>query len=365
MGARLTSLRELPAAIASLAGDGRERATRLFDVTVATAHTDPPPELVPWLVTTFGSEAAVRAQTVIRVTNRATLDSTLFAPLRVKRPIDGPSGVASLADLIAETEGDPFCDAETGTPANAFGRVRGARMLSGANAAAADVHHAVLVFESHDPLAFDTELVADLLTTGRAWADAARASDPTAANYLLIWNCLWRAGGSIVHGHAQVLLGAGAHYARLERMRRDAAAYRAEHGSELLDDLVAVHRDLELTIEGRDGVIVLAHLTPTKEREAIVIGPAGMDERDPAFAEGVASTLISFRDRIGVRSFNLALWRAPLDESPDWLWLRPMARVVDRGDLASRPSDIGAMELFATPIVGSDPFELAAALRGA
>ncbi|HMD11248.1 MAG TPA: hypothetical protein VKG90_02845, partial [Marmoricola sp.] len=110
MGARLTSLRELPAAIASLAGDARERATRLYDVTVATADTDPPLELVPWLVTTFGSEAAVRAQTVIRVTNRATLDSTLFAPLRAKRPIDGPSGVASLADLIAETEGDPFCD---------------------------------------------------------------------------------------------------------------------------------------------------------------------------------------------------------------------------------------------------------------
>ena len=365
MGARLTSLRDLPAAIASLTGDAGDRATRLYEVTVATAHTEPPPELAPWLVTTFGSEGAVRDQTVIRVTNRTTLDSTLFAPLRAQRPIDGSSGAASLADLIAETEGDPFCDAETGTPANAFGRVRGARMISGANAAAADIHHAVLVFESHDPLAFDAELVADLLTTGRAWADAARAWDPTAANYLLIWNCLWRAGGSIVHGHAQVLLGAGAHYARLERMRRDAAAYRGEHGSELLDDLIAVHRDLELTIEGRDGVIVLAHLTPTKEREAIVVGPAGMDERDPAFAEGVASTLIALRDRIGVRSFNLALWRPPLDESPDWRWLRPMARIVDRGDLASRPSDIGAMELFATPIVGADPFELAAALRGA
>jgi hypothetical protein len=346
-----------------LDGATRERATRLYDVSVVTARTDPPAELIAWLVATFGSEAAVREQTVVRITNRATLESTLFAPLRAHRPVDGPGPRRNLADEIAATEGDPFCEPLTGTPANDFGRVRGARMVSGANAAAADAHHAVLVFDAHDPLAFDVELVADLLSTGRAWADAARAADPAAAHYLLIWNCLWRAGGSIVHGHAQALLGAGAHYARLERLRRDAAAYRSAHGAELLGEMVDVHRDLGLTIDGRDGVTVLAHLTPIKEREAIVIGPVGMDERDPAFAERVAATLMAFRDRIGVRSFNLALWRPPLDADPAWSWLRPMARIVDRGNLASRPSDIGAMELFATPIVGTDPYEVIAALR--
>ncbi|HEX5039153.1 MAG TPA: hypothetical protein VFW95_03350 [Candidatus Limnocylindria bacterium] len=363
MGAGLISLADLPAAIERLDESARERATRLYDVRVVTARTDPPAELVPWLVDTFGSEAAVREQTVVRVTNRATLESTLYAPLRAHRPVDGPGAGRELAEEITATEGDPFCDPLTGTPANAFGRVRGARMISGANAAAADAHHAVIVFESHDPLAFDPDLVADLLTTGRAWADAARASDPAATHYLLIWNCLWRAGGSIVHGHAQALLGTGAHYARLERLRRDADAYRSAHNGELLDDMVDIHRDLGLTTGGRDGVTVIAHLTPVKEREAMVIGPVGMDERDPAFAERVAETLMAFRDRVGVRSFNLALWRPPLDGPPEWRWLRPMARIVDRGDLASRPSDIGAMELFATPIVGTDPYELIAALR--
>ena len=41
----------------------------------------------------------------------------------------------------------------------------------------------------------------------------------------------------------------------------------------------------------------------------------------------------------------------------------PIARIVDRGDPFQRPSDIGAMELYATPIVGSDPYELIDALR--
>jgi hypothetical protein len=363
VGARLTTLRDLPAAIEGLAGPARERAERLYEVRLATARTDPPPELAPWLASTFGSEEAVRAQTVIRITNRATLESTLFAPLRGRRPIDGPASGARLADEIAATEGDPFCEPETGTPANAFGRVRGARMVTGANAAAADAHHGVLVFEDHDPLAFDADLVADLLATGRAWADAAHASDPLASYYLLVWNCLWRAGGSIVHGHAQALLGAGSHYARVERLRRDAEAYRSTQGAELLDDLVDVHRDLGLGVERDGGVMVLAHLTPVKEHETIVMGPAGMDERDPAFVDGLATTLLAFRDQIGVRSFNLALWRRPLGTDPAWRWLRPMARIVDRGDLAQRPSDIGAMELYATPIVGSDPYELIAALR--
>lgn len=365
LGARLTSLIELPAALERLPAPARERAARLLDVEVSSARIDPPAELIPWLVATFGSEDAVREQVVVRVTNRATLESTLFAPLRARRPLDGPTDRQELDAQIAETQGDPFCEPEAGTPANAFGRVRGRRMVSGANAAAADRHHAVLVFDEHDPLAFDADLVTDLFATGRAWADAARASDPAAANYLLIWNCLWRAGGSIVHGHAQALLGAGAHYARLERLRRDAEAYRSTHGVELVDDLVAVHRDVGLAIDGRDGVAVMAHLTPVKEREAIVVGPLGMDERDPAFGEAVAATLMTLRDRVGVRSFNLALWRPPLDGHPTWRWLRPMVRIVDRGDLASRPSDIGSMELFATPIVGTDPFTLAAALREA
>jgi hypothetical protein len=231
-------------------------------------------------------------------------------------------------------------------------------MMSGANAAAADAHHAVLVFDTHDPLAFDADLVADLFGTARAWAERARATDATAGNYLVLWNCLWRAGGSIVHGHAQAMLGSGPHYARLERLRRDVAA----HDGDLTADLVDVHRDLGLAVD-RDGVAILAHVTPVKEREILVVGASGMDERDPAFTAAVAHALITYRDRIGVRSFNLVLWRPPLAGPAGWEWLPPIVRMVDRGDSFQRPSDIGAMELYATPIVGSDPYDLIDALR--
>ena len=301
---------------------------------------------------------------MVRVTNRATLEAAIFAPLRSRRPVDGPTRARDLATEIAATAGDPFCDAVHETPADAFGRVRGAKMISGANAAMADAHHAVLVFNEHDPLAFDAALVADLFDTGRAWADRARAGDPDAGAYLLIWNCLWRAGGSIVHGHAQALLGS-AHHARVERFRRDAELYRATHGADLARDLVTLHRDLGLALE-RDGIAILSHLVPVKEREVLIVGPPGTDERATAFIGAVTRALLAYRDRIGVRSFNLALWRPPLtaDGAPPsgWEAFPTIVRVVDRGDPFSRPSDIGAMELYGTPIVGSDPFEVIAAL---
>src|SRR5688572_1667306 len=367
LGAGLSSVLDLPARIADLDEEARARADRLLDVRVVTGRTDPPPELEPWLSAQFGSVSAVREQTIVKVTNLVTLEATLFAPLRARRPVDGTGRPGDLAAEIAATEGDPFCSPETGTPAHAFGRIHGAHMVTGANAALADANHAVIVFDDHDPLAFDAALVTDLFETCRAWADRSRQDDPAAANYLLLWNCLWRAGGSIIHGHAQALLGAGRHYEHIDRLRRDVASYAARHGGDLVEELVAVHRSVGLTIEMADGVTLVANLTPRKERELLLVGSAGMEETEPRFADALARTLVAYRDRIGVRSFNLALWRPPLgaDTTRDAGWDAnpPMVRLVDRGDPFSRPSDIGAMELYGTPIVGSDPYDLIEALR--
>lgn len=341
----------------------QERAARLVEARFVRGRTDPPPELHDWLRERFGSVEAVRDQSMIHVTNLAIGESTIFSPLRARRPIDRAGTAPDLHAELTEHEGDPFCNPTTGTPADSFGRVTGDHVITGANAALADAHHAVLVFDRHDPLAFDRGLVADVLRTGRAWAERARGSDASAVNYLLIWNCLWRAGGSIVHGHAQALLGSGSHYQHLERFRRDVAAYAATHGGDLVEELVAVHRSLGLAIDVADGVTLLASLTPRKERELWLVAEAGTEETAPAFADALGRTLEAYRDRVGVQSFNLAVWRPPLGDPDGWDGVPPIVRLVDRGDPASRPSDIGAMELFGTPIVSSDPFELIEQLR--
>jgi len=363
---RLSSVSQLPALIAGLPSEARARVERLFSVLLVNGQSDPPPEMTEWLIRHFGSVEAVRNQTVVRVTNRWTLDGTHFSLLRGRRPMEG-SSTGEFAKIVAESEGGPFCSPETDTPADSWGRVRGRHAVTGANAAQYDAHHGVIVFDHHDPLAFTADSVEDLFEVARSWAEHSRAADPEASVYLLIWNCGWRAGGSVVHGHAQVLLGPDGHYARVERLRRDATAYRQATGEPYLADLVAAHRDLGLVAHEADGVTVLASLTPIKERELLVVGPPGMDERATAFSGIVARTLLAYRDELGVRAFNLALHRPPLGEQAGAGWddIGPMVRIVDRGDPASRNSDIGAMELFVGSVVGSDPFATAARLREA
>lgn len=360
------SVLELPGRIAALPADARARVDRLFRVEVAEGTAAPPPEMHDWLRQQFGSVEAVERQSVVRITNRWTLDGSLFSPLRGRRPVQNGRS-RTWEEQVAGTRGDPFCDPEHRTPADAWGRVRGRHMISGANAAMYDAHHGVLVFNEHDPLAFGREQVVEMLHVGREWAERSRAKDPEAANYLLIWNCGPRAGGSVVHGHAQVLLGRGAHYPQVERLRRDAASYAAATGGDYLTDLVACHRELGLVVSEAYGVTTYASLTPVKERELVVTGPPGMDEREDAFAGAVAGLVLAARDVLGMRAFNLALHRPPLGrKSADgWERIGPIVHLVDRGDPGSTASDIGAMELYGASVVGGDPFDISKRLRDA
>jgi hypothetical protein len=361
----VSRIADLPRLVERLAPDDRRRANDLYQVAAVTGRLTTPPDLRDWMVRQFGSVEAAEQQRIVRVMDRWSLDGALFSPLRGSRPQAAGSGGA-FRRRVAETVGDEFCHPETGTPADTWGRVRGRRTITAANAAMYEGRHGVVVFDEHDPMAFDEELVMDLLDTGRAWAERGRALEPEASAYLLIWNGGPRAGGSIVHGHAQVTLGRD-HYPRVERARRAAAAYAAQTGGSYFADIVAVHRALGLVVAEAGGVATVSTLSPVKERELLVIGQPGMDEREPAFAATVARTAVAYRDVLGVRAFNLALHRPPIDPAiaatDGWEGMPPVVHLVDRGDPDSHSSDIGAMELYAAPVVGADPFAVAGALR--
>ncbi len=362
IGGQTARIADLPETVAALGDAARGRIERLFEIQRSVGTTEPPATMDDWLEERFGSVEAVRTQTIVRVVDRWSLDGTLFSGLRAHRPMEVADDDGTTTDVGGS---DAFCDPEEQTPAAGWGRVRGVHAITGANAAKYDAHHAVIVFDRHDPLAFDRETVVDLFNVGRLWAERAGADDPDATAYLLTWNCGWRAGASVRHGHAQALLGHG-HYPRVARLRRDAAAYRAATGGAYLADLVAAHRDLGLVVD-HGPVAVVAALNPVKERELLVVGPPGMDERE-AFAGVVGETLVAFREVVGVRSFNLALHRPPLfGRSPGDGWddIGPVVHVVDRGSPSVRSSDIGSMELFAASVVSADPFALARQLRDA
>ena len=351
---------ELPRRIAALPADARAAAERLYRVTATTGTLVPPEEMRPWIERLFGSVEAVRAQRIVRVTDRITLEGALFNELRAMRPME-VKGAAEVAETIAKAAGDPFCHPETGTPADEFGRIRGTGGVTAANIAKYDGYHGVLVFAAHDPLApLDGAAVAAHFATARRWAEAAIDRDPGAPYYFLMWNCLWRAGGSIVHGHMQMTTTAGMHYPKIERLRRAALGYHEATGHDYFDDLWLVHDALGLGLTV-DGARVVATLTPVKEREVVVLGRPGQDEQ--TLAGGVARAIAALRG-LGMVAHDLALYVPPLRPTDEhWERFPPIVRLVDRGDPGNRTCDIGSMELYAASVIAADPYGVAAALR--
>ena len=351
---------DLPALFGGLPPEDRALAERIFGVSATTGRLDPPEGMRAWIERSFGSVDAVTEQRIVKVTDRITLEGTLFNELRASRPLD--TGVSLDLDReISATEGDPFCRPEEGTPADVFGRVKGAHATTASNIAKYDGFHGVVVFDDHNPLHLTPEKVSDYVSTGLAWCREALEADPEAKYPFLMWNCLWRAGGSIIHGHAQATATREAHYPKVERLRRAAAGYRSEHGSDYFGDLHRVHGALGLGVPAEEGVRAFASLTPVKEKELVVLGA---DPHDPALHRTVGALLQSFVRDLGARAFNVAFYMPPLAPADeDWTGFPAVVRIVDRGDPANRTSDIGAMELYAAPVVASDPFRIAEALR--
>lgn len=346
--------------VAALSPDEQALFGRLYFLGLSTGELLPPPTMHRWIERYFGAVEAVLRQRIVRVTNRVTLEGSLFNALRARRPIENRIPV-QLDDEIARTEGGPFSSPLTGTPADTFGRVEGTHSITASNIAKYDGYHGLVIFNQHHPLLFDEESIADYLDVGRRWAELAHQQDASAIYYFFMWNCLWRSGASIPHGHAQVSLTRGMHYAKIEAYRQAIERYRRQHNRSYVDDLWRVHSALGLGLE-RHGCRIMLHLTPIKEKETLIVGAAV----DADFVRAVHEVLRCYVDQLGVVSFNLVIYQPPFAAArapEDWSDFPVMARIVDRGDPINRTSDFGSMELYASSVIASDPFRVADVLR--
>lgn len=359
-GAHLVAQRsivDLLEIVDALPADAQARVRRLFQIESTVGQLVPPEHMYRWIERYFGSVDAVREQKVVKVTNKVTLDETLFNELRARRPLEARIPV-ELADEIAKTAPDPFCEPELNTPADTFGRIHGEHSITASNIAKYDGFHGVVIFDEHDPLAFTEGLVLDAVRVAQEWFQTSHQADPTALYPLFMWNCLWKSGASIPHGHAQVSLTHGMHYAKIERTRRAALDYRRETGASYFDDVYEAHAVLGLGAE-LGPARIMANLTPLKEKELVITAPAVTDD----LARVMYQALRCLVERLNVVSFNVVMWLPPLGETKeDWSEMPVVVRMVDRGDPLNRTSDFGAMELYAASVVSSDPFRVAEVL---
>lgn len=350
----------LEARIDNLPDGAREIFQRIFHVRTSVGCLKPPESMRAWLTEQFGSVEVVRSQQIVKVTNTITWDGALFNELRARRPIEARSD-QSVVDAVMAQAGDRFCHPLDSTPEDVFGRVQGRHAITASNVAKYDALHGVVIFERHNPFEFTADEVLDYVNTALQWGQRAHAHDPEAKYFFFMWNCLWKAGASVVHGHSQVVVTQDMHYAKIEELRRDSLAYTREHGRNYFEDLYDVHAALDLGFRWR-GIRILACLTPTKERETWLIANAMREGLKRALYRVLQAFLVQF----DVTSFNVALYTPPTaDVEEEWGHFPTIFRVVDRGDPMKRTADIGAMELYAAPVISADPFSVADQLRKA
>jgi hypothetical protein len=202
------SIMQIEDAVEALGHEEHARFHRIFHVSSTSGRLVPPDAMIPWIEKQFGSVEPTLDQKIIKVTNVVTLEGVLFNWLRSSRPMWRQE--IHLDEELERTSSDPLHDPYNGTPEDTFGRVRGRFCVTASNIAKFDGYHGLVVFNERHPLRFTRDMLHDYIDTGGRWGDLAHASDPDAKYYMFLWNCLWRAGASLLHGHAQVIMGRGA-----------------------------------------------------------------------------------------------------------------------------------------------------------
>lgn len=351
-----TGIAELSDIVKAMSPESKKLIDRIFDVETVTGYLDPPPEMIPWIGQQFGAVSNVVEQKITRITNKVTFEGALYNRLRASRPIESYEKLSIQASIIDSARSDPLHDPLRMTPEDQFGRVKGKYCVTASNIAKYDGFHGMVVFENPNPLSFDRDCVHDYMDTAWEWAQRAHRFDPEAKYYFFMWNCLRRAGASLLHGHAQMTLSRKSHFAKVEGLRQSALRYKERYGTCYFDDLFRVHDMLGLALENKDGIRTMVYLTPVKEKEIMVMA----QEYGDALKDAVYEMLAALRDAMNVTSFNLAVVTPPLAKSKEsWEGFPVIARAVDRGQPRSASCDIGTMELYAASVISSDPFQIA------
>jgi hypothetical protein len=344
----------------SLSEDTRRLFQRIFDMNIVEGSLKPPESMLPWIKEHFGSIDVVSDQKIVKITNKVTFEGAMFNSLRALRPRQYEDRLKVEAKILDNALSDPLASPLKNTPEDPFGRIYGKHSVTASNIAKYEGLHSLIIFNDYNPLQFTREKIIDYIDTGWKWAQRAHRYDTSANYYFFLWNSLKKAGASMAHGHAQVVLGRGGHYAKVEALRQAALRYKADYHSDYFHDLYRIHYALGLAWE-KDGVRVMAYLTPIKEKEIMLLS----QKLDSSFGESVYKVLACFRDEMHVTAFNVGIATPPLAPTQeDWADFPIVARMVDRGYPWDGSSDFGTMELYAASVISSDPFYVAEVLKG-
>ncbi|MCK4352853.1 hypothetical protein KAW65_05535 [candidate division WOR-3 bacterium] len=345
----INSILNLDKLVGQSSPDKQQLFSRIFSISKNTGKLIPPEGMSYWIKDKFGS-LNIKEQVIVRVENLVTYEGTLFNKLRSKIPIKSKAFLNWEKELKTP-ESCAFCDPLNLTPKDDFGRIKGKYCITASNVAKYDWLHGLIIFDEHYPLVFDKKRISDYLQTAIKWLEKTNKLHKEAIFPFIMWNCNWRAGASIIHGHLQILL-AKEPYPKIKFLKEVVDNYNKKYGANYWQDLFQIHKMLGLGVSYKT-IDMMAYLTPLKENEIMVVTNKIDDKLSICL-----SKILKYYYEIGVRSFNLGIMMPPLTQIETWDKFPVIVRIVNRGDLSNKVSDIGAMELYTCSVVSSDPFKL-------
>jgi UDPglucose--hexose-1-phosphate uridylyltransferase len=197
---------------------------------------------------------------------------------------------------------------------------------------------------------FTTEMLVNNIAVSREYIVLVHQEDEKAKCPMWIWNHLPPSGASIIHPHTQIAVDRTL-APELQRLMKKSEEYFRSHGSNYWRDLIEAEREIgERYIGENDSLAVIASYAPRGNSEVQMISKgvanlADLDERQTRdFAAEIVKILHCYKG-MGVDSFNLITYSAPLMQHPDYYWLS--ARIISRPVFQPvYTSDAGFMERF-------------------
>ncbi len=349
----------LKAMVERLKPEDKALFDRFFEIRSRRGRLVLPDQLKSWAEQNLGELGGVERQELVSVVNKFTFEGASFNKLRASRPVIKEENF-DFQKVLEESMGSHLCDPLSMTSEDTFGRIKGKHCITSANLAKYDALHSLIIFKKHNPLEFSEELIKDYFSVASKWFVEASKHNKGFIFPFLMWNSLWKAASSIVHGHMQVLLRDESHFPKARFFRNISVSYNENFSSDYFKDLFRVHEALGLGFDVK-GAKVFVSLTPVKEKEVFIIarGSNSLVSVAPAFNH-VLSRLV----KSGVMSFNFGAYIPPLEDDGSWKDFPLILRIVDRGSLSKKTGDIGSMELYSgQSIIETDPFGLAELLR--
>ncbi len=238
-----------------------------------------------------------------------------------------------------ENEPDPFCNAHNLTPIDELGRLENESALTAANLSKMADYHSLIIFKKHNFTDLTEKDFEEALNLTQQWFEKIKNLDQAILTQILIWNYHYRAAASILHPHFQVLAYKEVPQ-RLIDWQKNIENYRNEFRSDYLTDYFQLAQELGLGKRLKNLKVWLS-LTPFKEKTI--------------FFEGDLKDFWQILEKLiqnGTQSFNICyIYQAP--------YFKNFGFFVDRGEVNTRNSDFGTLEIFGLPVVSYNPSQLA------